>query len=362
VRWSAWAGDPSVNAFIAWVGADLAARFGVRLEHLKASDPSSAITRLIADKTAGRTEKGAIDLLWINGENFAAARSQGLLFGPFADRLPNFKFVDQSGKPSTVRDFTLPTDGFESPWGMAQITFFHDAARLAAPPRSIPALLAWARTRRGRFTYPAPSDFVGVTFLKQALSELMADRALLSKPIDRAAFAAITAPLWAYLDALNPLLWRSGRAFPPDYPALMRLLEDDEVDLAFAFNPAAGATAVGAGRLPATTRAFTFDGGTIANSHFVAIPFNSGSKAAAMVTANFLLSPQAQARKADPAIWGDPSVLALDTLSTPDRKLFDSLSSHPALPSAADQSRTLPEPHPSWHIALGEAWRARYAT
>jgi hypothetical protein len=62
------------------------------------------------------------------------------------------------------------------------------------------------------------------------------------------------------------------------------------------------------------------------------------------------------------AIWGDPSVLALDTLSTPDRKLFDALSSHPALPSAADQSRTLPEPHPSWHIALGEAWRARYAT
>jgi putative thiamine transport system substrate-binding protein len=361
VRWNAWAGDPKINAYIAWVGGQMVARYGVSLEHLRTDDTSSGVTRLIADKTAGRVDRGSIDLMWINGENFAAAKAQGLLFGPFADRLPNFGLVDTVGKPSTVTDFTSPTGGFESPWGMAQITFFHDSARLTAPPRSIPAVLDWARQRPGRFTYPAPGDFVGVTFLKQALTELTTDRSLLLAPVDQARFAETLAPLWAYLDALHPHLWRSARAFPPDYPALMRLLEDNEVDLAFAFNPAEGATAVNAGRLPATTRAYTFDGGTITNSHFVAIPFNSSAKEAAMVTANFLLSPTAQARKADPAIWGDPGVLALDRLAPEDRALFDALAAHPALPSVADQARTLPEPHSTWHVALSEAWRARYA-
>jgi ABC-type uncharacterized transport system YnjBCD substrate-binding protein len=35
------------------------------------------------------------------------------------------------------------------------------------------------------------------------------------------------------------------------------------------------------------------------------------------VTANFLLSPEAQARKQDPKVWGDPTVLAMERLRTP---------------------------------------------
>ena len=35
-----------------------------------------------------------------------------------------------------------------------------------------------------------------------------------------------------------------------------------------------------------------------------------------MVVADFLLSPEAQARKQDPAVWGDPTVLAM-ARSTP---------------------------------------------
>jgi putative thiamine transport system substrate-binding protein len=361
VRWNAWAGDAKINNYISWCAGELKSQYGVRLEHLKTDDTSSGVTRLLADKTAGRLDDGSIDLMWINGENFAAAKAQDLLYGPFAERLPNAALVDWEGKPSTARDFTLPTEGYESPWGMAQITFFHDVAREPAPPRSIPALLDWASTRRGRFAYPAPGDFAGVTFLKQALSELIDDARRLQSSVVEADFEAATAPLWAYLEALHPHLWRAGEAFPPDTPAMMRLFEDRETDLAFAFNPAEAAVAVGAGRLPDSVRAYTFDKGTIANSHFVAIPFNAAAKEGAMVTADFLLSPKAQARKADPALWGDPGVLAIDRLSAEDRVLFDRLGTHPSLPNKADQRRTLPEPHPSWHVALSEAWRARFA-
>jgi putative thiamine transport system substrate-binding protein len=276
--------------------------------------------------------------------------------------LPNWGLVDTVGKPSTVIDFTERTEGYESPWGLAQITFFHDAARLPSPPRTLPALLEWARSRPGRFTYPAPPDFVGVTFLKQALHDLMADRALLTREVNDAAFETVTAPLWAWLDTLHPLLWRQGKAFPPDYPSLRQLLEDQETDLAFGFNPAEAAGSVIAGRLPPTTRAYVLDTGTIQNSHFVAIPFNARAKAAALVTADFLLSPEAQSRKADPSVWGDPSVLALDRLTPADRARFEALPQAAALPPAADLGRNIPEPHGSWHLALESAWRRRYAT
>ncbi|MEL2271728.1 hypothetical protein AAER82_27185, partial [Klebsiella pneumoniae] len=52
-----------------------------------------------------------------------------------------------------------------------------------------------------------------------------------------------------------------------------------------------------------------FTVGTLGNVHFVTIPANARAVAGAKVVANFLLSPEAQLRKADAAVWGDPSVL-----------------------------------------------------
>ncbi len=361
VNWAAWAGDTKINAYIGWVADMVRARHGIVLTHVKTSDTANTIRQLLADKASDRATGGRTDLVWINGENFTAARGAGLLWGPFVQQLPHWPSVDTRGKPSILIDATLPTGGFESPWGIAQLTFFHDSARHRDPPRSIAGLLDWARGNPARFTYPAPPDFVGISFLKQALYALVVDRSLLSKPVVERQFARNTGPLWAYLDALHPHLWRSGRGFPPDAPSLVQLLEDRETDIAFSFNPAEAATAVAAGRLPTTTRAYILDGGTIQNCHFVAIPFNATAKAGARVVADFLLSPVAQAHKADPRAWGDPSVLDLASLTSVDRARFAALPDAAQLPTAAALSQGLPEPHPSWHLRLGAAWRARYA-
>ena len=53
------------------------------------------------------------------------------------------------------------------------------------------------------------------------------------------------------------------------------------------------------------------NGGTLANVHFLAIPFNASAPEAAKLLANFMLSPEAQVKKADTAIWGDPTVLSM---------------------------------------------------
>jgi putative thiamine transport system substrate-binding protein len=255
----------------------------------------------------------------------------------------------------------VPTDGLESPWGMAQIVFFHDAARLPEPPRSIPALRDWAAANPGRFAFPQPPDFVGSTFLKQALYALAPDPAALAEPVtDAAAYAAASAPLWAYMEALTPHLWRGGRAYPQSGPRLIQLMADGEIDLALSFNPNEASNAIANFELQDTVRTYVLDGGTIGNAHFVAIPFNSDAKAGAMVLANFLLSPEAQARKQDPSVWGDGTVLAMDRLPAEDRARFEALPLGVATLPPEALGPVLPEPHPSWMIRLEEDWMRRF--
>jgi putative thiamine transport system substrate-binding protein len=76
--------------------------------------------------------------------------------------------------------------------------------------------------------------------------------------------------------------------------------------------------------------------------------------------ANFLMSPQAQAHKSDPAVWGNGTVLALDKLSPEDRAAFDGIERGIAALSPADLGAALPEPHPSWMVRLEQDWTARY--
>ena len=265
-------------------------------------------------------------------------KAQDLLFGPFVEDLPNFRYVDTKGKPTTLVDFTVPTDGLEAPWGMAQFVFLYDTAAVAEPPRSIPALLEWIKANPGRFTYPAPPDFIGSTFLKHVLAELTDQPEALQRPVDQADFAAVTAPLWAWLEEARPHLWRKGASYPLSGPALHQLLDDGEVDFSLAFNPAEASAAISAGRLPETVRTFILEDGTIGNTHFVAIPFNAAHPAGAMVVADFLMSPEAQAHKQDPRVWGDGTVLDLDALAPEDRARFDALPLGVATlpPDAAD--------------------------
>ena len=363
VYFNAWGGAENINSYLEWAGGELQKRYGVKLVHVKLDDTANAVAKVVAEKAAGRDDGGTVDLIWINGENFSSMKRQSLLLSPgWAEKLPNWKYVDAEEKPTIRTDFTVPVEGLESPWGMAKLVFFHDSARTNAAdlPKSARDLLEWAKKNPGRFSYPQPPDFVGSSFLKQVLAELVVDRAVLQKPVDEASFEQVTAPLFAYLDELNPLLWRGGKAFPQNYPAMKQLLADGEVDIIFAFNPSEASSAIAAGELPDTVRSFTFPAGTLANTHFVAIPYNAAAKAGALVAADFLLSPEAQARKQDPKVWGDPTVLAVSRLDAAARARFDALDLGIATLKPEELGPAIDEPHPSWMERLETEWKRRY--
>ena len=324
VYFNAWGGAENINAYVEWAGAEIERRYGVKLVHVKLDDTAGAVAKVVAEKSVGKDEGGSVDLIWINGENFAAMKQrQSAVVAGLGRKTAQLADMSRTGRRSAPIS-PIPVEGLESPWGMAKLVFFHDAARTdpASMPKSAAELLDWARKNPGRFTYPQPPDFIGSSFLKQVASELVADRSVLMKPVDEATFVTSTAPVFAYLDELNPLLWRGGKAYPQNYPAMKQLLADDEVDIIFAFNPSEASAAIAAGELPDTVRSFTFPGGTLSNTHFVAIPYNAAAKAGALVLADFLISPEAQAHKQDPKVWGDPTVLDLARLSPAGQSAF----------------------------------------
>jgi putative thiamine transport system substrate-binding protein len=357
VFFNAWGGSERTNAYIQWAAAEIAKRHGVALEHVKLTDTAEAVKRVRGEKAAGRTDGGSVDMMWINGENFLTMKKEGLLFGPFAESLPSFRHVDVAGKPTTRMDFSEPVEGLEAPWGMAQFTFFADRKRVPEPPRSMAALLDFAKAQPGRVSYPRPPNFHGTTFLKQALVELTPDREALYKPMTPEAFGKLTGPLWSYLDALHPNLWRNGRQHPQNAAAIRQMMADGELLLALTFNPNEAANEIAARRLPESVYSWQNSAGSVGNTHFLAVPFNARAREGAQVAINFLLSPEAQARKADISVWGDPTVLAIDKLSPAERSLF---AGKPAPGQVAQAAPVILEPHGSWVDPLEREWLRRY--
>jgi putative thiamine transport system substrate-binding protein len=203
-------------------------------------------------------------------------------------------------------------------------------------------------------------NFLGATFLKQALVELAPNADVLQAPATDAGFATVTAPLWAWYDRLRPHLWRAGREFPESGPAQRQLLSDGEIDVLITFNPAEAATAIANKLLPPSVRVFGMTNGTIGNTSFVAVPYNAAHKEGAMVVADFLLDPLAQARQQDPTVLGNATVLDLQKLGEAERRLFAPKAGVVGLPQTGELGPVLLEPHASWMTRITAEWEKRY--
>ncbi|MGX9416525.1 ABC transporter substrate-binding protein [Vibrio sp. WJH972] len=359
VYFHAWGGDENINDYIQWAADRVNDQYGVTVKHVKNIAPN-AVSQVLAEKSAGKDTGGAVDLIWINGENFANMKSNGLLYGPFTQDLPSYQYVDVENKPTTVFDFTVPVDNLEAPWGMAQLIFQYDSEYVSKAPNNVEDLLAFAKQNPGRFTYPAPPAFHGTTFVKQVLLELTDNNPALYSPVEESNFDEVTAPLWNYLDQLHPNMWQKGTTFTDGAPRMKQLLNDGEIFISLSFNPFDASSAIATGQLPDTVRTYIHQGGTIGNTHFLTIPFNTSHAEGAMVFSNFLMSPEAQARKANTDIWGDPTVLAMGKLTDSDRAIFENLPKGVATLSNEELSNVLREPDTSWVRALEAAWLERY--
>ena len=302
VNWYIWGGSDSINAFVDnFYGKALQERYEITLNRVPVADTVDAVNQVLSEKQAG-AEVGAVDLIWINGENFFTLKQADLLYPGWAQKLPNSKLVNWDN-PAINLDFGNPVDNLESPWSSAQFQFVYDSARMSADelPRSYAELKSWACEHPGRFTYiaPGPGGFLGTRFVKGALYEISGGAEQWQK-FDQATWDKWSPKLWKYLNELKPCLWRNGETYAQDEAELKNLFANNEVDFSMTNDITGAGTGIQDGLLPESARAFVFDKYMIGDFNYVAIPSNAPHKAAALVLANLLLEPEFQAAQVLP--------------------------------------------------------------
>lgn len=354
VLWRMWRGDQAINAYIdGWVSRELQQRYDITL-HAVDGQGAELVNTLVTEREAGQAA-GTASLMWINGETFSQMRRERLLSGPWANRLPNARYVD-SASSIVMRDFEQNPDGFESPWGTVQFALIYDTARTPQPPRTFADLATWIRAHPGRFTHD--QGFAGVTFLKSLMYARAGGVGQFQNGFDSVRYLAGRDSVFAWLRSTTPSFWRKGDTYPPDVAAMHRLFANGEIDFTMSNNQSEVATKIRLGVLPPTARALLLQDGTIANAHYIGIPFNAPNAAGALVVANFLLSPDAQAEKAKPDVWADGTVLDRARLPDEWRARFAAIevSAH-ALPVDSLRKYARPEVAPMYHERLQADWR-----
>lgn len=355
INWFMWGGSDTINANVDNdIGAVIKEQFNITLNRVPA-DAADFVNKVLDESAAGVTEGGTIDLMWINGENFATLKNAGLMYGPWAESLPNAIYVPWQDA-AIANDFGEPVEGLESPWGHAQFVIEYDTAFVSEAPTTFEALQTWIHANPGTFTYPAIPDFTGSVFVRHLFYWAAGGPEPFLGEFDQAIFDQYAPMVWEYLNEIEGDLWRGGDTYP-EGAAMADLLANQEIHFNMSYDPARASTNIGSGIYPESIRTFVFETGTLSNNNYVGIPFNAANPAAAMVVANFILSPEFQLVMSDPEQWGwlvptDPSTWPADAKAT-----LDSYGSGVATIPAADlTAAALPEPSGGWVTAMEAGW------
>jgi len=324
VNFYGWGGDERINKWLdTFVADNLKEKYDITLNRVS-MNIEDILTKLLGEKQAN-TQNGTIDVVWINGENFFTAKNNGLLFGPFTDKLPNFeKYVDKDSV-EVNSDFGYPVEGYEAPYGKAQFVMVYNKDEVNEVPKNHEELMELVKKYPGKFTYPAPPDFTGSAFVRNIIYDIVGYEQFMTMKADKEAIAKEVQPAMDYLKELKPYLWREGQTYPATLAQLDNMFADNEVFMSMNYNPFVVPGMIKDGKYPENSDSFVFDKGTIGNTHFLAIPFNSTNKGGAMAVIDYILSVEAQASKYNPDNWGDLPVLSNDKLSNDEKKIFSDI-------------------------------------
>ena len=356
VNWYMWGGSDTINQNVDNdIGGPLAEQYDITLNRVPLNDTADAVNQVLDEEGAGVTSGGSADLIWINGENFRTLKEAGLLYGPWAEDLPNAILVPW-GDPAIDFDFGTAVEGYESPWGHAQFVFEYNSDLVTAPPTSFEDLQEWIHANPGLFTYPAIPDFTRSVFVRHVFYWVAGGPEPFHGEFDQATFDEYAPTVWEYLNEIESDLWRDGDTYP-EAPVMDDLLANQETAFNMTYAPGNASLQIRKGVYPESIRTFVMDTGTLSNNNYVAIPFNASNPAGAMVLADYILSPEFQLVIADPDRWGwemptDPTTWPEDAQAQ-----LESYERGVATLSVEELTdHALPEPPVAWVTAMEEGW------
>lgn len=321
VSFYGWGGDENINRWLdTTVAQELKEKYNITLERVPML-PNEYLPKLLNEKQLN--SPGTIDIVWINGENFFNAKSQNLLYGPFTQGLPSFSQFIDTASPDVMYDFGHSVDGYEAPYGKAQMVFIGETAVIDKLPTNHIELKELTQKHAGKITYPDLTDFTGSAFIRNIIYDIVGYEAFIGLEADGEVVREVIQPALDYLVDIKPYLWRQGKTYPATIAQLDNMYADGEVLMTMNYTPFHIAGKIADGSFTKTSQSFLFEKGTIGNTHFLGLPFNSPNKAGALVVMNHILSPEVQVSKYDPKVWGDLPVTDPSLLNDQQRQLFE---------------------------------------
>ncbi len=354
VTHTGYGGDDALNEWIVGPFADsLKEKYDITLEYVQGLE---FVNQLATEKEAG-VESGSYDTCWINGLNFRNMKENGLLFGPYNSYLPNFEATIDLDAKDTNFDFTFPIDGYETPFSTAQIILIGDEAVTPELPVSSQELLAFVQKYPGKVTYPSSEHFTGAAFIRTIIYDVCGYEQFMNMEEDYDTVHQAVEPAMEYLRSLNPYLWKEGTTFPAELIEVDNMFINGELALMMSYGPYDVGGKISKGIYTDTTRAFLFDNGTVGNTSYYAIPFNSPNKPGALVAINEMLSPEMQIAKLD--VGEEPFVTDLRKISAQDKAAFETVDLGPNNVSGEElAAKRLPEYSAAIEQIVTEIWLA----
>lgn len=157
-----YGGNDAINDWVdSWLAVQVKQLYDITLVRNNGA-AAGAVLQVASERAAGNSNKGAVDMIWMNGENFFKMKSANNLYR-FATKLPNSANYDFT-KDLIQFDFGNPIEGYEMPYAAAQIVFVYNSKFVnASAIKTVDDLVAWIIANPGKFTYAAPWNSDGKT-------------------------------------------------------------------------------------------------------------------------------------------------------------------------------------------------------
>lgn len=263
----------------------------------------------LKDEKLNEISLGKADLILLSKKGFKDLKSAEVLYGPFANKLPNVAMNQVAESYENTWLDGVTTDNMAVQLGKSQLVLFYDEDVMEQPPASLSDLKAYVKANPGKFSFPSLDTLEGQAFVNTLAASLCDQKKLYEGNLKPAELNALFAPVAAFLKEIKPSMYMEGKVRPKDVAEMDRLFKEGQLAFSMSLNQNKVTQMVKDEKFPDGAKAYVLSSGTTGFGQYAVIPFNSSNKSGAMTVLNAFLTGEIQGDKYDPKNWGNlPSV------------------------------------------------------
>ncbi len=343
-----------------WIMGSFAGELSTSLG-IKLKTQEFPIERLIRDLESSLEDsepEGDIDIVIVTAEQFKTLKDKGLLYGPFADKLPNYnKYMSNKDYSNTHVDL-FEIDSSAVCFLQKQLCFFYNDDLLFDPPQDLETLKIYVKANPGTFAYPHPSTPEGRAFVESVILEFTNNMEFMEEDISEKELRELILPGLEYLKEIKPYLKAGGRFNPTRIEDYDAMFSSGELNITMSMDHLHADKMVSDLLYPDNTRAIDLIQSSVSERIYAIIPYNSKNKSGAMMVLNKLLEPRVQLSLYKCEDFSGTVVYSPDSMYPKLKSKLDSKLRKKTVskPSRLVRVRKSPIPEGYWQYILKE-WR-----